>query len=120
MDNNISAPDNEESEHQYSKFINEKPFKILAVLENESTENYGQAIRDQVDSTYSHTLKTLKQFEEDGLVESEQKGRKKIYRLTEEGRELADDCKPWFERLNFNPSRGTRSIVRSLDPNTIP
>ncbi|WP_049996382.1 helix-turn-helix domain-containing protein [Halococcus sediminicola] len=70
--------------------LNEKPAKILRTLREPSKDNYGQAIAYKINSTYSHTLKLLKRFEEHDVVESDTDGRKKIYELTEDGQELAD------------------------------
>lgn len=86
------APNNEQaSDHAVMKLLlNEKPAKILRTLREPSKDNYGQAIAYKINSTYSHTLKLLKRFEEHDVVESKTDGRKKLYELTDDGKELAD------------------------------
>jgi len=109
MHRNIPAPTDDVEQRIGDKFINSKPIRILAALQDDKTENYGQEISYAINSTYSHTLKTLKEFQELGIVKYQIKGRKKIYKLTEFGEELAEDCQPWFDRLDCKPenNRGT-------------
>lgn len=69
-------------------FINEKPVQHLLYLQNR--DGYASEVSRITDTTYSHSVKILNRFEEDGLAESERKGRRKIYSLTEKGREFVD------------------------------
>lgn len=70
-------------------FLREKPSKILVSLNNPSTDNYASALSTEVGCTYSHTVRLLQDFEQEGLVRTEKKGRKKIIELTDNGREVA-------------------------------
>lgn len=72
--------------------LNEKPARALIEIKNQS-EPYGSSISSNIDTTYAHTNKILSKIEslEDPVVlESEELSRKKIYSLTDEGREIAN------------------------------
>ena len=75
-----------------SFFVNVKPVRILVNINSGFTENYATALATEVDATYSHTVRILQKLEEFGLVTSEKQGRKKIFQLTEDGKELAEEC----------------------------
>lgn len=70
--------------------LNEKPTFVLVTLTE--GEKYGSEIAEQIDTTYAHTVKIIKQLKQKGLVRTEKDGRKKYVFLTEKGRELANDC----------------------------
>lgn len=71
-------------------FLHSKPTKILVQLNNPTKENYASKIARDIDCTYSHAIRIVQQLEEQGLVESEKKGRKKELELTESGQEIAE------------------------------
>ena len=81
-----------------SFFLNVKPVKILISLNNPQTENYASAISKETDCTYSHTVRIIQKLEDQGLVETSMKGRKKEITLTDKGLELA---KALSEALNL-------------------
>lgn len=70
-------------------FLNVKPVKTLIALNKPGSDNYASALSKETDCTYSHTVRILQRLEEEGLVRSEMKGRKKELELTPEGRDLA-------------------------------
>lgn len=71
-------------------FLNEKPVLALVTIRREREEIYCSVISRKIDTTYAHTVKIVSRLEEEGLVESEKKGRKKILELTPKGQEYAD------------------------------
>jgi len=72
-------------------FLNEKPVMALVTIRKHRGEVYGSLISKKIDTTYAHTVKILSRMEENDLVETEKKGRKKILSLTEKGEEYADN-----------------------------
>lgn len=71
-------------------FLNEKPVMALATIRRHREDIYGSVVSREIDTTYAHTVKIISRLEEEGLVESEKKGRKKMLELTDEGRRYAD------------------------------
>lgn len=71
-------------------FLKEKPVMALITIRRKQGEIYCSMISKKIDTTYAHTVKTISRLEEEGLVKSEKKGRKKILSLTEEGEKYAD------------------------------
>lgn len=70
-------------------FLNVKPVKILIALNDPNTDSYASAISKKTDCTYSHTVRIIQRLEEEDLVTSNMKGRKKELELTDKGRDLA-------------------------------
>lgn len=81
-------------------FLNEKPVKLMVKLHDRSTENYASALSTEIDSTYSHTVKTLQKMEDFGLLRFSQDGRKKVAKLTEEGESIAGILVELVNRLD--------------------
>lgn len=75
-----------------SFFVNVKPVRILVNINSGFTDNYATALSAEVDATYSHTVRILQKLEEFGLVTSEKQGRKKVFQLTDDGKDLAEEC----------------------------
>ena len=71
-------------------FLKEKPVMALVTIRRERNEAYCSKISKTIDTTYAHTVKTVSRMEEQGLVESEKVGRKKILKLTPKGEKFAD------------------------------
>lgn len=80
-----------------SFFLKEKPVKALITIRRNRDEIYGSIISKKIDTTYAHTIKILGEMEDEGLITSEKDGRKKVLKLTEEGKECADK---FLELLN--------------------
>lgn len=62
-------------------------------------ENYVSKISEEVDCTYSHTVKVIQELEKHGLVESNNHGRRKVLELTEEGRKIAKTTSELLTKL---------------------
>lgn len=73
-----------------STFVNEKPIRVVMAIDA-LEDPFIRQISQEVDSTYSHTVKLLQRLSDSDIVVSEQKGRKKIFNLTETGKQLAKE-----------------------------
>lgn len=69
--------------------VQEVPYRGLIFL-SKLNGSYASEISSKADTTYSHAVKMMNRFEDQGLVVSEKKGRKKEYELTEEGSKIAE------------------------------
>ncbi len=63
---------------------------ILVSLKKNLRMRYGSVLAKEVDCTYSHAVKILQTLQDLKLVEFEKKGRIKLIRLTNKGKEVAD------------------------------
>lgn len=79
-------------------FLRSKPVKMLMSLKD--GPKYATIISKEVDCTYSHTVKVLSQFEKNGIVSFEKKGRIKTIELTEDGQELAQAVEEVLRKLS--------------------
>lgn len=70
-------------------FVREKPVRLLIEVNNPRTKNYASELSKSVDCTYSHAVRVIQRFEENGLVKTEQSGRRKNIFLTDKGRKVA-------------------------------
>lgn len=70
-------------------FVREKPVRLLIEINNPRTENYASELSKSVDCTYSHAVRVIQRMEKNGLVETEEKGRKKNIFLTDKGTKIA-------------------------------
>ncbi len=71
-------------------FLNEKPVMTLVTIRKSREEIYGSIISRKIDTTYAHAVKIISQMEDEGLLQSEKQGRKKILTLTEKGKRYSD------------------------------
>ena len=118
---------NSQTRPAYTLFINEKPAQILAAIQDPRVDSYGRPISRAIDSTYSHTLKTLHKLENYNLIEMNTKGRRKIACLTEEGEQLAEHTQVLlntFDEIDDNvdltefedkPGHAPSSFLRSTE-----
>lgn len=74
----------------FNVFFREKPVMMLVSLLNPKQEMYASTVAKQVDCTYSHVVKILQEFQKQGLVEFDKKGRLKFVRLTKKGKDVAE------------------------------
>jgi DNA-binding MarR family transcriptional regulator len=74
-------------------FFKKKPTLILLTLYFDDTAKYGSKLAKKTDCTYSHTVKILKTLEKLKLIEFEKRGRKKMIKLTNKGKEVAEGIK---------------------------
>lgn len=77
-----------------------KPVKLLINLRRETTPNYASELSNQIDATYSHTVKVLQRMEKLGLVENRKEGRKKIIDLTDKGDRIAEKCSALIKTIS--------------------
>lgn len=71
------------------KLLNVKPADTIVLLRRRGS-SYPWRLSKETDTTYSHMVRMLQELESCGLVENEERGRKKIYRLTPKGKRLGD------------------------------
>lgn len=67
--------------------VQEKPTEIILALR--TGETYPSAIAKQVETTFAHAFNVLAKLEKMGVISSEERGKKRLVRLTERGEELA-------------------------------
>jgi len=63
---------------------------MLVCLKKNNRMRYGSVLAKEVDCTYSHAVKILQTLESLKLVDFEKKGRIKLIKLTNKGREVAN------------------------------
>lgn len=82
-------------------FLRHKPALALIQIADilEKGNKYASKIAKEIDTTYSHIVKIIKEFERLGLITAEKEGRKKIIRLTDKGKLLAEHFKGVHELL---------------------
>lgn len=86
-------------------FLKEKPVMALVTIRRAREEIYCSKISKEIDTTYAHTVKIVSRMEEEGLINSQKDGRKKILELTSNGKEFSDhflDLLTAFEEENHN------------------
>lgn len=71
---------------------------------------YIREISMEIDATYSHTLRLLERMEQNGLVKSEQSGRKREYQLTSQGKSLAGNFSDFFTGTD------EKSVEKDISP----
>lgn len=81
-----------------SLFLRHKPVKVILNL-RENNENYALEISRNIDTTYPHTIKLLQEMEETSLINSEKRGRKKMFELTSRGETIADNLSQAWESM---------------------
>lgn len=74
----------------FNTFFREKPAMMLVELKNAKAEVYASSLAKQVDCTYSHVVKILKDMKDAGLINFEKAGRLKLLTLTKTGSEVAE------------------------------
>jgi len=72
-------------------FFRIKPVDALVSLFDEKREWYASSLAKEIDCTFPHIIKILRDFKELGIVSFEEKGRKKFIFLTPKGRQLAPE-----------------------------
>ena len=77
-------------EDNFDIFFRRKPALMLVSLKKNTRIRYGSILAKEVDCTYSHAVKILQTLESLRLVEFDKKGRIKLIKLTEKGRQVAD------------------------------
>jgi predicted transcriptional regulator len=77
-------------EDNFDIFFRRKPALMLVSLKKNTRMRYGSILAKEVDCTYSHAVKILQTLEHLSLVEFDKKGRIKLIKLTDKGKEVAD------------------------------
>jgi len=72
-------------------FLQEKPSRIMLVLNSVEKPVYIAKLAKETESTYAHTFRLISKLEELGLAISRDEGRIKLVKLTEIGKALADE-----------------------------
>ncbi len=80
-------------------FLHEKPALIAVTLLRKRKMHVRQISRE-IDATYSHTVKLMNRMHENELVVWQRSGRKKMYMLTPEGKDLAENLTRFFDTVN--------------------
>jgi len=82
-------------------FLRNKPALALVQISDviERGNKYSSKIAKEIDTTYAHIVKIMKEFEKLGLITAEKEGRKKIINLTDKGKKLANHFKGIHELL---------------------
>lgn len=75
--------------HIFQAIFREKPALMLLTLLNSENQVYASTISKKIDCTYSHIVKILKEFEKEGLITFNKKGRLKIINLTKKGEDVS-------------------------------
>ncbi len=83
----------------FEMFFRKKPALMLVTLLTNDKIKYGSALAKKTDCTYSHAVKILKAFEKMGLITFEKKGRTKLVKLTNQGKQVAENIKKIKEVL---------------------
>lgn len=91
-------------------FLNEKPVKILLTIRRSSMETYATKIRERIDSTYAHTVKTISTLEDEGFIQSEKKGRKRVLELTDKGEEYAEVFEEMSQVMEFGEAKSQNRL----------
>lgn len=66
------------------------PLKILMKID-ELDEAYSTTITHEIEGSYSYVVRLVEEFEDLGLVELEERGRKKVIELTQKGERTLDN-----------------------------
>ncbi len=70
-------------------FLHDKPAKLLIKVKEGKGEKYASVLAKEVDCTYSHCIRILKDLEKMGFVVFDKKGRTKKIKITKQGEDLA-------------------------------
>ncbi len=83
----------------FNIFFREKPALMLVGLKNAKNNIYASTLAKEVDCTYSHVVKILKQMERAGLINFDKQGRLKLLTLTKKGLEVAEHMELILQKL---------------------
>ena len=76
----------------FDVLVREKPSMMLIYLNISPKQNiYASSLTKSTGCTYTYVNKILKKMEEDGLITSQRRGRKKFLKLTSKGTEIAEN-----------------------------
>ena len=78
------------NEQMFHVFFRDKPALLLISLRNATNDVYASTVAKQIDCTYSHVVKILKEMEQAKLISFNKTGRLKLLTLTKKGQEVAE------------------------------
>ncbi len=84
----------------FSLIVRPKPCAVLTTLRDTETNWHLSKIAKASDTTYVYVTKLIYKMEEEGIVMVESKGKKRIVRLTEKGKKIADLAHELIESLD--------------------
>ena len=74
----------------FNVFFRDKPALLLINLKNAQGDVYASTVAKQIDCTYSHVVKILKEMEKAKLIVFNKTGRLKLLSLTKKGQDVAE------------------------------
>ncbi len=86
----------------FSLFMRPKPCRIFTLLRDQDTSWHLSKIAKNSDTTYVYVTKLVSMMQNDGLVSINEKGKKRIVKLTEKGIAIANIIHELMDRLD-NP-----------------
>lgn len=95
-------------------FLHEKPARIAVTL-LKNRKMHVREISREIDATYSHTVKLMSRMHENDLVAWQKSGRKKMYMLTPEGKDVAEGINRVFE----SPGEGLHARTQESRAETV-
>lgn len=84
----------------FSLFGRPKPCRIITTLRDNESNWHLSKIAKTSDTTYVYVTKLISKMHEEGLVNIEVKGKKRMVRLTEKGVGVANLVQELMERLD--------------------
>ena len=102
MKTQFTEAETEEPGFASSTILQEKPAKLLVGIKeinntlNEETA-YASTLQHKAETQYSHTIKTLQQLEDEGLIRKRKNGRRKEVMLTKDGEEIVENLQNIIE-----------------------
>lgn len=82
-----------------SVFARPKPCKMMVALRDNDTSWHLSKLAKSSDTTYVYVTKLISNLQKEGVVSIEQKGKKRIVRLTEKGKEIANAIHELMNKL---------------------
>ena len=93
-------------------FFNRVPLKIIKTIGRIGEASISELSR-KVETSYAHAVKIIKIFEENMVVKTEMKGRERLVRLTERGKDLFEAISRMEEILT--PEYEARRKIKRLE-----
>lgn len=98
-------------DHVAEILLNEKSCDAIIVV-RQADEPFLAEIIDGIGSTRTHTKTILERFEAHDLVETEKRGRKRFYQVTEKGAEIADALIELYEQIEYEKPQKRNSLQK--------
>ncbi len=85
-------------------FLKKVPTETLLIIYEEK-ETYGTKITHKLEGNYSYVNRLISKFEELNLIKTKKDGRKKIIRLTDEGKRVVESLKSISSDINLEENK---------------